>query len=815
MHSVADLSRPLQWAPHRARAVRPARAIAGRTRLLAPVLLAVALSWPALAAGGDLAAQETGEATVRVVNSDGEPVEADVRLVGYGPIHHLNADETARFSNVPAGEYLIEVTTVFGDRGISRVVIRSGETAEVDVEVTRLYRGQEIVAIVGGGSARTDLLSPVNVVEGAYLRSGAEPSLGEALTGEPGINSTFHGPGSSRPIVRGLGGNRVRVLESGVGTGDASSTSPDHAPAVEVALADQIEILRGPATLLYTSSASGGVINVEDGRIPRQTPPSLMEGLLSARWSSATGERNLAGHVDGGRGSLSYHLGGLYRKTDDYSIPGHPDASHEPTDPHEGHEDEPDEHEGVEAEGILPNSAMETSRLVAGLSYVHPAGFFGVSVSGYDSEYGIPGGHLHPAQLDDGEAGPDGHDPEDEEAEDSDVAVDLTQRRLDLEGAWRFGGSFARRVRARFGVADYEHFEMVDEPREGVNEFEAERFNNEWEGRLELEHAFGERGSGFVGLQARKRDFEAFGIEALTPPTTTSQIAAFLYETIDLSPAFRLEAGGRLEAQTASTPALERSHTAASTSLGAVIHASEAVEVLFSGSRSVKLPVAEELFTEGPHLATLTFEVGNPDLEAEIAYSLEGGIRLGADRVRGSINVFSNSFDNFVYQRVSGAERSGLPELIWSQAGARFTGFETEMEFHLRHGAEPGYHVTLDALLDYVRAELSETGDPLPRIPPLRFGLGLNYETPRFRARLDARRTTAQERVAEFEDPTPGYTLVNARLHYTIEHGRFIHGIVLSGLNLTNAEARSHTSFLKDLAPLPGRNIRLFYQLGF
>ena len=184
---------------------------------------------------------------------------------------------------------------------------------------------------------------------------------------------------------------------------------------------------------------------------------------------------------------------------------------------------------------------------------------------------------------------------------------------------------------------------------------------------------------------------------------------------VDLEGAWR--SGDSLEAQTASAPGLERSHTAAATSLGAVIQASEAVEFLFSGSRSVKLPVAEELFSHGPHLATLTFEVGDPDLEPEIGISLDAGIRLGADRVRGSINLFSNSFDNFVHQRFSGEERDGLPEVIWSQASARFTGFETEVEFHLRHGAEPGYHVTLDALLDYVRAEQTETGDPLPRIP--------------------------------------------------------------------------------------------------
>ena len=198
-----------------------------------------------------------------------------------------------------------------------------------------------------------------------------------------------------------------------------------------------------------------------------------MEGLLSVRWSSATAERSLAGHVDGGRGSLSYHLGGLYRKTDDYSIPGHPEASYEPTDPHEGHEEhEQDEHQGAEDEGILPNSSAETSRLVAGLSYVHPAGFFGVSVSGYDTEYGIPGGHLHPGEpVDHGEDGQD-------EADVGDVAVDLTQRRVDLEGAWRFGDSFARRIRARFGVSDYEHFELVDEPHEGVHELETEKYNN-------------------------------------------------------------------------------------------------------------------------------------------------------------------------------------------------------------------------------------------------------------------------------------------------------------------------------------------------
>jgi len=756
-----------------------------------PKSLALALL-SGLCATATVAAQQTGEIRVRVIGTDGAAApEADVRLLGLGRVAHVEAGEEARFEEVPAGDYLIEAESPRAGRGVARVAVGIGEIVTVEVTVSLFFHGEEIVVSIGAEGTQSELYSPSNVLRGIDLRASAQASLGETLASEPGVTSSYHGPGSSRPLIRGLGGDRVRILESGIGSGDASSTSADHAPGVEAMMADRIEVIRGPATLLYGSSAIGGVVNIEDGRIPRELPAHSVTGSLTLRGGTVADERNAAGRLDSSTGKVAYHVSGLWRVTDDYGIPGFAEAG---IDPGEAAA------EGQTA-GVLANSAVETTRFAGGLSYVGDSGFVGVAYSGYDTEYGIPGG------LE--EAG--GGEPSTEEGY---AGIDLKKRRVDFESSFRFGGSFLKGFKARLGVSDYEHFEVLTDAATGSREVETEFYNNEWEGRVELQHALSGASNGALGVQYQSRDFEAIGAEAFVPKTATDRFSVFVFEQFDLA-GVGVQAGARVETQktTNESAGVSRDDTGLSVSLGVVGEASDAVSFVLNGARSVKLPSPEELFSNGPHLATSQFEIGDPDLRQEIGYSLDAGIRVSNGRVRGELSLFMNSFDRFTYQAFTGGERDGLRLARWAQADAVFVGFEAQAEVELVHYA--GGHFVLDTSADYVRAELTASDEALPRIPSMRLGVALGYESETWHGHAGLKRVTAQDRTGAFETATDGYTMVDVSVGYRLFGGRAVHDVVVSGTNLANQEARSHTSFLKRFAPLPGREVRLTYQLGF
>ncbi len=728
-----------------------------------------------------LSAQPSGGVRVHVTDSEGRPVtDADVRVLSLGRTAHVTAEGTASFDAVPEGDYLVEAVSPRAGRGVAQARVQRGTTVEVVITVSRFFHGQEIVVSAGREALQADLYTASSVKRGIDLRAAAAPTLGETLADEPGVTSTYFGPGASRPLIRGLGGDRVRLLESGVGSGDASDTSPDHAPSIEPAQAERIEVIRGPATLLYGSAAIGGVVNVEDGRVPREGTPHPLTGSLLLRGGTVANERNASGILNGSTGRFAYHLGGLWRKTDDYAIPGFASVNAVA--------------DGVpESErGSLFNSAIEQTRFAGGLSYVGETGFLGASYSGYDSDYGVP-----------------------VQEEEGNVSIDMKQRRVDAESGWRFGNRFLKGVKARFGLADYRHFEVLTDPDTGDRAIDTQFYNNEWEGRLELQHAIGGSVNGAVGGQISSRDFKAVGEEAFVPPTETDQLAFFLYEQVDLGSAVSVQGGARVEHQkTTNVPdAIDRTDEGVSASLGLAFSLSDQISLALSGSRSVKLPNAEELFANGPHVATDAFEIGDPDLGQEVGYGAEASLRLLADRVHGELTFFVNSFDGFIDESLTGEVEDGLEVVRFTQADALFTGFEGRVEVELYHAADT--HVAADVWGDYVRARLRTDDSPLPRIPPLRFGGGLGYTGAALNAHVGVSRTTEQDRVAAFEDPTAGYTLLDARVGYRLFQGRFVHDIVLSGSNLTDEEARSHTSFLKDLVPLPGREVRLTYQISF
>ncbi len=741
-----------------------------------------------LALPGAARAQE-GTIIGTVLVGDSPVDDADVVIPGLG--RRVRVDGAGRFTleRIPPGTYVLEAQSVRWGRGLESVDVVAGQTTTVTILVEAVFHLDEMVVSAGAGSTRrSEAYQPASVMTSRDLVIGGEASLGETLSREAGVSSTYFGPGSSRPVIRGIGGDRVRILEGGIGTGDASSTSPDHAVAVEARNAERIEVIRGPATLLYGSSAVGGVVNVLDDRIAREPPTQPFSGYLEGLGGSVADERTVSGAASAAFGRFVVSGSGLYRDTKDYAIPGLAEAFPEP-----GEELE---------EGVLENSAVSSSRANGGVSWVSERGYVGVAYTRQRSDYGIPG-HAHEEEV-----VPPPTEPEEEEF----VTIDMMQDRVDFEGALRFGAGAFRNVKGRFGYTDYEHTELEGEA-------VGTRFFNEYlEGRLESEHSFTDRTQGAVGAQLLSRDFEAVGDEAFVPPSTTTAMALFGYEELEVTEALSVQGGMRIERQRAESSGLAvRTQRAFSASLGANWDAHELLSLSLSASRSTKLPNSEELFSDGPHVATRAYEIGDPTLDVEVALGLDFTAHVHADRFRGSASVFTTGFSDYIYDAATGNERDGLTEYRYTQGDARFTGAEVEAELDVVEGdpSSGAPHLSIDVIGDFVNAKLTDTDEFLPRIPPMRVGGGVNFRQGGLTARAGVRHAMKQNDLGPFETVTSAYTLVSASISYRLFTGGLFHDISLVGSNLTDAEARMHTSFLKDMAPLPGRELRLIYRLNF
>lgn len=770
--------------------------------LLALLFLALCALPPVWA---QAAARPLGVLAGKVVTADGAPVPgAEVRVTELRRRTVSGEDGSFRFEALPPGDYLLEATSPRLGAAVDRVRVIAGETAEVALALDLAVHQEEILVTASPDArSQSEVAQPTSVLAGEELMLQMQPTLGETLNQEPGVTSTFFGVGASRPVIRGLGGDRIRVLESGIGSGDASTTSPDHAVSVDPLAAEQIEVLRGPATLLYGSSAVGGVVNVIDNRVPDSLPGAPVGGTVELRGGTVADERGGAASLDGALGGhFAWHVDLLKRQTNDYEIPGFAESAALRAEEEEEEEEEGgEEHE--EIRGIARNSATDTESGTVGLSWIGDHAFFGLATGRYDSLYGIPGGHAH-----------EGHEGE-EEDEEASVRVDLEQRRWDVRGGVTQPFGIWRGLNLRVGLTDYEHRELEGE------EVGTRFLNDSWEGRLELLQKRHGALTGSFGLQAQSRDFEAIGEEAFVPPTRTGSWALFTFQEIERGP-WRFQFGGRFERQdvTADLAAPiaadgpdERSFDGLSGSAGLVWQSGEDYSLGLSLARSTKLPNAEELFSNGPHLATNAFEIGDPGLDAETSLSADLTLRKTSGPFTGEVNLFLNRFDDFIFESATGEEEDGLQVFRYTQRDAEFRGIELTGLYELIH-AEP-YHVDLELGADYVRAELRDTGDPLPRIPPLRYRLGIHYRGEKLQAQVEGQRVEEQDRVAALERPTEGYTLLNASVGYRFFAGNRVYDVLLRGTNLTDEEARNHVSFLKDLVPLPGRDVNLALRLTF
>ena len=722
--------------------------------------------------------------TGKVYDPQANPVaDATVTIVELRRSVTTGEDGTFRFNDVPPRHYHIRAESPRLGSTIGEAEVRAGETRLVEVVIDPLVHTEEIVVTASADSRReSEVYQPVNVLSEEELAARLRPTLGETLADEPGVSSTSFGAGSSRPIIRGLGADRVRVLEEGVGTGDVSNVSPDHAVSVDPANAEQIEIVRGPATLLYGSNAVGGVVNVISSRIPSRRTDDLISGALDLRYGSAAEEKSTTASVDGGRGAFAWHADMTLRDTNDYSIP-------EPADP----DDDPDHFEGV-----LENSSLDARSATLGGSWIGDRGFIGAAVTQFTTNYGIPG-HEHHAD--------EGEEEEGEHEEEGGVRIDLEQRRFDIKSELTDLGFFSL-VRLRLGVSDYEHVEL-EEGEVGT------RFENDgFEGRLEANHLPLGRVNGTWGIQTTSNDFVAAGEEAYIPPNQSTANAIFAYEEIR-GEAFDIQFGARYEHQEIDVDSvtLEGRHfEGISGSIGGIWRPLDGAVVALSLARAVRLPTATELYANGPHAATSQFEIGDPFLNEETSLGVDLSLRRTVGRFRGELNLFNNQFDGFIYDAPTGEEADELPVFQFLQRDARFRGAEIVTHTHLISRGQA--HLELDLGADYVRATLDGGGN-LPRVPPMRAQVGLRLHGGPITALVEVRRVFEQDEVTSYETTTPGHTFLNAHIGYRFFLGNTIHDVMVRGTNLTDQMARAHASPIKELAPLPGRDVTLSYRLVF
>ena len=658
---------------------------------------------------------------------------------------------------------------------------------------------RDVVVVTGIGPARIsdELIASTTVLDSDDITQRLSGGLGDTLQGLPGVSSTAFGPGASRPVIRGLGAERVQVLTNGIGVIDASAASPDHAVTGDPLGAQRIEILRGPATLAYGGGAAGGVVNVIDGLIVEETPDDPFSATGYAGYSSADEGKTAAARVTGVSGPLVGVLSWTGRESSDIDIPGLAESARLRAAEGGVHDEE--------VEGTLPNSGVESQSLSGGLSFIGDDGFIGVAVRRQESKYGIVGGHeeeaapvsvsgVSPLAIGIAAVGDAPDQP----------FIDMEQTRIDLRGGWRFASGPWKRITGSLSAVDYQHTEFEGPGIPGTV------FTNEgYEARIEAQHAEFMGLEGSIGWQASSRDFRAVGDEAFITPTTTDQAGLFLFETWEQDE-WGLEGGLRYDRVEVGNEVFgARTFDTVNASFGVHGHV---IDNLFLGAtinRTERAATDVELFADGPHLATQQFEVGDATLNAERGVSLEASARWEAGPLQVGASLYNFAFDSFIYLAPTGLEEDGLPVFQFTQDEATFSGAELTASYDF--GDIFGAAWKVDGAADVVRGKI-DAGGNLPRIPPTSAMLGLEAKTDLLSARLEARWADEQDRVAALELPTDGYTVVDLTTTWTVAEGV---DLILAGTNLTDEDVRYHASPLKDLAPMMGRSFRVGVRASF
>ncbi|PKO51814.1 MAG: TonB-dependent receptor, partial [Betaproteobacteria bacterium HGW-Betaproteobacteria-20] len=637
------------------------------------------------------------------------------------------------------------------------------------------------------------LAVPITILNGRELSLRRESTLGDTLNGIPGVSATHFGPNASRPVIRGLDAERVRIMQNGVGVLDASSLSFDHAVTVDPLVIEQIDVVRGPAALLYGGSAVGGVVNATDNRIPKEKLEGIT-GRTEGRLGGADSQSNLAGVVDAGNGKIAIHGDAYTRKTSDLDIPGFAVSRRK---------SESDGTPRVD-KGRLVNSSASGDGGALGASFTFDNGYLGASYSTLNNNYGTVV----------------------EEA----VRVDMKSDRWDVATEFRDLGSIVNRVKARMAHTDYQHQEIE-------NGAVGTTFKNRGvEGSVEAGHTPFDTGlgnlEGVLGFQFQNTNFDALGGEAFVPGVNTQNKALYVYEELPidaLNKQLKLSFGGRTEYTTVDASPWIKLPTAQNNSfnpnsfaLGGLYTFNKNWSLASNLSHNERAPSYFELYADGAHLATGQYEVGNSNFAKERSNGVDAQIRWKDGKNSFSVGAYYTRFSRFLGLLNTGntrgvdgelnpidadnngiADGSGeniLPEAQFSAFSATFKGLEMEGKFNIINNLD------LKLRGDYVRATNRDNRDALPRITPLRLGAGLHYQKNSFGARLDVLHAFKQNRTAQNELATDGYTDMSALVSYKLPTKANME-LFAKANNLLNQEIREHASFLKDISPAGERSI--------
>ncbi len=674
---------------------------------------------------------------------------------------------------------------------------QSSDTSDADDDLHNRESDADEIVVTASGLKQLDMLAGTTAVEGLELQRSQAVQIGQVLMNQPGVSMSGFAPGASRPVLRGFSGNRVKLLIDGIGSIDASSVSDDHAVAVDPFNAERIDVLRGPAVLLYGSQAIGGAVNIIDKRIPLRLPsePIHFDALVSG--NTVANLRQGAASVDAPLGGgFAAHVDGAYSRTGDVAVPGF--TVSEPlradllgqadviaaTDPAfaailRGQANQ---------RGVLLNSGSETYSANGGLAFFNGDSNLGASLGYYDTYYGVP---VRPGS----EETEGGH-------------IGLKQWRGDLRAVLALGGGLFDRLESRAAYSHYAHTEFESDGAPGTT------FNVEgMEARAELIETERSDWSGSTGVQYTFRHLDTVGDEQIVPRNLSESIAVFGLQQIPFG-ALRLQLAGRYEHATVSAPdrAFDRGFSTVSGALGVTYSLPSGLDIGINANRVARAPSPEELLIDGYHDATQTYERGDPNLTAERAIGGEifARGRLGAADM--SITGFYNRFTGYIYEANTGQLIDNAPVFQQTQGDADYYGAEGELDLPLVRRGD--FSLKSEWRASYVRATLGD-GSNAPRIPPLALYGALEGSAGAFTARGEVAWSADQNKVAAYETRTDGYTFVNASLAWRPLRGDDNVTVLLKADNLFNATGRLATSLTKDYTPLPGRNIEASVRISF
>ena len=661
-----------------------------------------------------------------------------------------DGDGAFTIGGVPAGAHHLLATAI--GFAATRKDIDVGTTPlTVEVRIDPELHYSEVVSVSPEARDQFESYQPTSVLAGQDLFKELESTLGATVGKAPGVAERSFGPGPARPVIRGLDGDRVLILEDGQRMGDLSSQSGDHGVNVNPAAASRIEVVRGPATLLYGANAIGGLVNVLTNDIPR-APVTGASGGMTLDLATANAEVLGAGDVTVGNGSFAFHAGGSGSRTGDVKTP----------------------------DGTVDNTQSRGGMGSAGASWTGAHSYAGASYGYDDLKYGIPIV----------EAG----------------NIQLTPRRhtFDFRTEGRDYSGPISSFRATVAVRRYRHDELEGE--EVGTQFK----NNTAEFELLANHrAFG-RLKGTIGGWGLTRAFEASGAEALSPPVDQRAAAAFLYEELTWRHAV-VQFGGRYDHAKYEPEGglLARDFNNFSGSVGLLLRPRDAVTVAFSLARAARYPALEELYFNGPHPGNFAFEVGNDQLDSEHAIGFDASLRWRHQRASGEVTYFRNSIKDYIFRSPTGEEEEEFPVINFVAADSLLQGFESHLDLRLSRSVYGEFG------LDYVRGELQDTNQALPRIPPLRARLGARYQANAFQAGGEVVTAAKQDRLFENETETDGYTTLKLFAAYSIRAGSATHTITARLDNATDELYRNHLSLIKDFVPEMGRSFKLIYGVRF